>query len=53
LLALGARVAGSVSNKTDYVIVGEEAGSKADRAKELGIAMLDERQFLALLKHES
>jgi DNA ligase (NAD+) len=51
LQGLGAKVAGSVSKKTDYVIVGEEAGSKADKARELGIAMLDEREFLKLLGH--
>jgi DNA ligase (NAD+) len=50
LQALGAKVAGSVSKKTDYVVVGEEAGSKADKAKELGIAMLDEKAFLKLLE---
>jgi len=49
LQSLGAKVAGSVSKKTDYVIVGEEAGSKADKAESLGIPMLDEKQFLKLL----
>jgi DNA ligase (NAD+) len=49
LIALGAKVAGSVSKKTDYVVVGEEPGSKADKAKELDIALLDERQFLELI----
>ncbi|HEX9625971.1 MAG TPA: NAD-dependent DNA ligase LigA [Acidiferrobacterales bacterium] len=49
LIALGAKVAGSVSKKTDYVVVGEEPGSKADKAAELGIAMLDERKFLELI----
>jgi len=50
LQSLGAKVAGSVSKKTDYVIVGEEAGSKADKARELGIATLDEAGLLKLLE---
>jgi len=45
----GGKVTGSVSKKTDYVVAGEEAGSKLDRAKELGVAVLDEKQFLKLL----
>jgi DNA ligase (NAD+) len=49
LMALGAKVAGSVSKKTDYVIVGEDAGSKADKASVLGIEMLDEGAFLRLI----
>jgi DNA ligase (NAD+) len=39
----GGRVAGSVSGKTDYVVVGDDAGSKAERARELGVAQLDEQ----------
>jgi DNA ligase (NAD+) len=42
-------VTGSVSRKTTAVVVGTEAGSKADKARDLGIPMLDEQQFLALL----
>ena len=47
--AAGGKVTGSVSKKTDYVVAGEEAGSKLDKAKELGVAVLDERAFLELL----
>jgi DNA ligase (NAD+) len=46
---LGAKVAGSVSKKTTAVVVGTDAGSKADRARTLGVPMLDEAAFLALL----
>ena len=45
----GGRVVGSVSSKTDYVVAGENPGSKRERATELGIAILDENQLLALL----
>ena len=47
--AAGGKVTGSVSKKTDYVVAGEEAGSKLDKAKELGVAVLDEKGFLKLL----
>jgi DNA ligase (NAD+) len=46
---LGGRVSGSVSRKTDYVVVGEDAGSKADDARRLGVTTLDEAAFLALV----
>lgn len=51
LEAAGAKVSGSVSKKTDYVVAGEEAGSKLAKAEELGVKVLDEAGMLALLNN--
>ncbi|HWQ06493.1 MAG TPA: BRCT domain-containing protein, partial [Feifaniaceae bacterium] len=45
----GGKAAGSVSKKTDYVLYGESAGSKLDKAKELNIPLLTEEEFLKLI----
>ena len=45
----GGRVAGSVSKKTDYVVAGSDAGSKLDKAKELGVAVIDEDEMVKLV----
>lgn len=45
---LGGKTAGSVSKKTNYVLAGDQAGSKLDKAKELGVAIIDEQQFLEM-----
>jgi DNA ligase (NAD+) len=48
--AAGGRVSGSVSKKTSFVVAGEDAGSKLDKAKELGVSVIDEAGLLELLK---
>jgi DNA ligase (NAD+) len=53
LESLGAKVSGSVSSKTSFVIVGESAGSKLDKARELGIPTWDEAQLVAFLKQHN
>ena len=50
IISRGGKASGSVSKKTDYVVVGENAGSKADKAEELGVRVLDEDGFAALLE---
>lgn len=49
---VGAKVSGSVSKKTDYVIAGAEAGSKLEKAQQLGVTVIDEAEFLLMLKGE-
>ena len=49
ILSRGGKAAGSVSKKTDYVVIGDNAGSKADKAEQLGVPILDEAGFKALL----
>lgn len=48
--SLGAKVAGSVSKKTDYIVAGEDAGSKLKTAEELGVTVLSEQDWLDLIR---
>jgi DNA ligase (NAD+) len=49
--AKGHKVAGSVSKKTDYVVVGEDAGAKLERARALGVPVLEEKEFIEMLQN--
>ena len=49
ILSLGGKVSGSVSKKTDYVLAGEAAGSKLEKAQALGVTVIDEARFLQMI----
>jgi DNA ligase (NAD+) len=51
IVSRGGKAAGSVSKKTDYVVAGDNAGSKADKAEQLGVPILDEAGFVDLLEN--
>ena len=53
ILARGGKASSSVSKKTDYVVVGDSPGSKAEKAEQLGVPVLDEAGFKLLLEHGS
>ncbi|MGM9569868.1 MAG: BRCT domain-containing protein, partial [Phascolarctobacterium sp.] len=48
---VGAKVSGSVSKKTDYVVAGAEAGSKLDKAVQLGVKVIDEEEFIKMINN--
>ena len=50
LQALGAKVSGSVSRKTDYVVAGVDSGSKLDKAREFNVSVMEEKEFLEFLE---
>jgi DNA ligase (NAD+) len=51
IIARGGKASGSVSKKTDYVVVGDSPGSKADKAEQLGVPILDEAGFVDLIEN--
>jgi len=51
--AVGGHVSSSVSKKTDYVLAGEEAGSKLEKAEKLGVKIIDEKAFRRMLESSS
>ena len=51
--SLGAKVSGSVSPKTDYVVIGADAGSKAKKAADLGVTVLMEEDWLGMIKESN
>ena len=53
ILSLGGKVSGSVSKKTDYVLAGEAAGSKLEKAQSLGVAIIDEARFMQMIGNET
>jgi DNA ligase (NAD+) len=50
IVSRGGKAAGSVSKNTDFVVIGDNAGSKAEKAEQLGVAILDEDGFVKLLE---
>ena len=50
IIASGGKVASSVSKKTDYVLAGEKAGSKLNKAESLGIKIIDENEFMEMVR---